>query len=64
MTSSIRGGYVVTRDVRTTAAIATVTRVDKARANRRSRRALRAELKHSGEDALLTPKLYTGWDVA
>jgi hypothetical protein len=37
---------------------------DKALANRRNRHQWRRELRTKGEDADLTPKLWTGWDVA
>ena len=36
----------------------------KALANRRNRCRLRREVRLRGEDADLTPKLWTGWDVA
>jgi hypothetical protein len=36
---------------------------DKALANRRSRRHLRQERHARGEDADVTPKLWTDWDV-
>ncbi len=38
-------------------------RAEKARANRRNRRRLRIDLGVHGEEALLIPKLHTGWDV-
>ncbi len=57
-------GYAVTRDARhDTRYGGRLGREEKARANRRNRRWLRVDLGVQGEDALLIPKLYTGWDV-
>ena len=57
------GGFAVTYDVRRIRSICNVERNAKRLANRRFRRAVRVELRVLGEDALLTPKLYTAWDV-
>jgi hypothetical protein len=57
------GGFCVTKGVQRVRKIASVDRSAKALANRRNRRAVRAGLRSRGEDALLTPKLYTDWDV-
>lgn len=58
------GGFAVTKDARRATRIGGHLRgVEKATANRRNRRAARSEVRARGEDALLVPKLYTGWDV-
>lgn len=58
------GGFAVTKDARRATRIGGhLGVVEKATANRRNRRAARSELRARGEDAMLNPKLYTGWDV-
>ena len=57
-------GFAITRDARRATRIGGhLGSAEKATANRRNRRAARAELRARGEDALLVAKLYTGWDV-
>jgi hypothetical protein len=58
-------GFAVTKDARRAANTigGRLGAADKARANRRNRHRARLELQARGEDAHLTPKLWTGWDV-
>jgi hypothetical protein len=57
-------GFSVTKMARRATRIGgRVNHTEKACANRRNRRHLRQELHVHREDAVLTPKLWTDWDV-
>jgi hypothetical protein len=58
-------GFVVTKMARSATAIGgRLTVEEKARANRRNRRAVREQVRLGGVDAdVLPPKLWTDWDV-
>jgi hypothetical protein len=59
------GGFAVTKDARqVTRVCGHLGRKEKARANRKNRRHTRRELCVHGEDAEITPKLWTAYDVA
>lgn len=56
--------YIVTLGARRITRLGgSLTRQDKAVANRRARRAINAELREKGEDASGNAKLYTDYDV-
>lgn len=57
-------GFAVTKMARRATRIGgSLNHADKAWANRRNRRHARQELRAHGEDADLTPKLWTDYDV-
>jgi hypothetical protein len=57
-------GFAVTKGARRVTKIGgTMGREEKALANRRNRRRLNEDLRINGEDAALTPILFTDWDV-
>lgn len=58
-------GFAVTKMARTITRIAGhLGRAEKTAANRKNRRHLNQQLRAHGEDADLTPKLWTDYDVA
>jgi hypothetical protein len=57
-------GFAVTKMARRATRIGgSLNQADKAWANRRNRRHVRQELHVHGENAEITPKLWTDWDV-
>lgn len=57
-------GFAVTKAASRAKRVASLTHADKRFANRRFRRVAKQDLHNSGEDALLTPRLWTEGDVA